>query len=172
VAGAATAATAATVATVAPGDGPASAVAAAEATTRAAPLLAPLEWLAGCWEARSATRVVLEAWMRPEGGCMLGMSRTVRGDSLLEYELVLLRDEEGLLVYEAHPSGQSPARFPATAISDTLLLFEDPQHDFPQRIAYRRASADSLVARVSGTIDGKERAVEFAYRRVPCEAAR
>jgi hypothetical protein len=38
--------------------------------------LAPLGWLAGCWELRQGTRVTLEMWMPPAGELMLGASRT------------------------------------------------------------------------------------------------
>lgn len=73
--------------------------------------IARVAWLEGCWEAASRKRTVEENWMAPRGGSMLGVSRTVRGDSLLEYELVVLREEAARLVYEAHPSGQPVAAF-------------------------------------------------------------
>ena len=44
-----------------------------------------LAWLQGCWEMVSPQRIVEEQWMSPRGGSMLGMSRTVRGDALVEY---------------------------------------------------------------------------------------
>ena len=45
-----------------------------------------LRWLAGCWEMRRDDRITEEQWMLPRGGVMMGMSRTVRGDSLIELE--------------------------------------------------------------------------------------
>ena len=47
-----------------------------------------LHWLAGCWERVSGERTIEEQWMRPRGRSMLGMGRTVRGDSTVEYELM------------------------------------------------------------------------------------
>ena len=66
-------------------------------------------WLAGCWRAESKHRTVEESWMAPRGGSMIGVSRTVRGDSLFEYELVVVREKGGALAYHAHPSGQPAA---------------------------------------------------------------
>jgi hypothetical protein len=125
-------------------------------------------WLAGCWERPSGTRIVEEQWMRPRAGLMLGMGRTVDGDSLVEYEQVLLLERDGRLVYAAAPSGQRPAEFASSAVSDSMVTFENPAHDFPQRIIYRRAGADSLVARVEGVRSGRMRGVDFAYRRAAC----
>jgi hypothetical protein len=112
-----------------------------------------------------------EQWMAPRGDAMLGMSRAVRDGRLVGYELVLIREDTTGLAYEAHPSGQESARFPAILISDTALIFEDLEHDFPQRIGYDRVGADSLVGWIEGTRDGETRRIDFPYRRVRCAQA-
>jgi hypothetical protein len=106
--------------------------------------------------------------MSPRGGVMLGMSRTVAGDRVVEYEALRIETRDGRLVYVAQPSGQSLAEFPATSASDTAAVFANPAHDFPQRILYRRLSRDSIVARVEGVRGGVERGIDFRYARVPC----
>lgn len=133
--------------------------------------VARLDWLAGCWRLDSPRRVVEEQWMAPAGGVMLGMSRTLVGDRTVEHEFVVIRQDEGRLTYTAHPSSQSPATFTARQVSGDEVLFENPQHDFPQRIRYRR-QADQLVASIEGTRDGRARTVQFAYARVACAGAR
>ena len=106
--------------------------------------------------------------MQPRGGLMLGVSRTVIGDSLREYEQVALSQRGAHLVYAATPARQAPAEFVSTAVSDSAVIFENPTHDFPQRIIYRRRGADSLIARVEGMRGGQLRGRDFAYHRVPC----
>ena len=122
-------------------------------------------WLAGCWEMVSEGKVVEEQWLAPRGKSMVGVSRTVRGDSLAGYELMIIREQDGRLAYEAHPSGQPSAVFLSITLSDTLVLFENPQHDFPQRVGYRLIRPDSLSAWIEGRLDGRERRVEFPYQR-------
>src|SRR5688572_19688319 len=94
-------------------------------------------WLQGCWAIESPQRVVEESWMSPRGGTMIGVSRTVGDGRLLEYELIVLREQDGRLAYHAHPSGQASAVFLSTSVTDASALFENPQHDFPQKIGYR-----------------------------------
>jgi hypothetical protein len=106
--------------------------------------------------------------MAPHGGSMLGMSRTVRGGRLAAHELIVLREQDGRVAYEAHPSGQAATVFLSTAVSDTAALFENPEHDFPQRVGYRRVGSDSLLAWIDGTAGGAARRVEFRYARVAC----
>jgi hypothetical protein len=144
------------------------ALAAAAPLSGQTPTVDGLAWLQGCWEAASPQRTVEEQWMAPRGGSMLGMSRTVRGDRLTGHELVVLRERDGRLVYQAHPSGQPAAEFPLKTFSDSIVVFEDPQHDFPQRVGYRRPVGDSLLAWIEGTANGQERRIEFRYRRAPC----
>jgi hypothetical protein len=128
-----------------------------------------LAWISGCWQQTDGTgRVVDEQWMTPRGNTMMGMSRTVRGDSLIEYEQLRISERAGKAVYHALPSGQQPSEFTAAAVSDTLVVFENPQHDFPQRIIYRKRGADSIVARIEGTMNGKSRGVDFPYAKVQC----
>jgi hypothetical protein len=125
-------------------------------------------WMQGCWESATPQRIVEEQWTAPRAGSMLGVGRTVRGERLVEYEFVLLREQDGKLAYEAHPSGQPSAVFTSSTVSDTIVVFENPQHDFPQRVGYRKDGADAIVAWVDGTENGKERRIEFPYRRAAC----
>lgn len=127
-----------------------------------------IAWLQGCWRAESPTRTIEEQWMPPRGRTMLGMGRTVRGDSLHDYELLMLREDAGALAYRAHPAGQPGATFLATEAGDSLVVFANPGHDFPQRVGYRRAGADSLIAWIEGERNGRTRRIEFPFRRVRC----
>ena len=129
---------------------------------------ARLAWLAGCWQLRAGARLTEEQWLAPRGGTMLGVSRTVRGDSLREYEFLRIHEAGDTLVYVAAPSGQPTAEFRAVAVTDGLVTFENPAHDFPQRITYRRTTPDSVVARIEGTAQGVVRGVDFPFARVAC----
>jgi hypothetical protein len=124
-------------------------------------------WLQGCWQMAAEGRVVEEQWMAPAGGVMLGMGRTVRDGKLVEYESVVLREEDGKLAYEAHPSGQPSAVFLSKTLDESSVVFENPTHDYPQRVGYRR-DGDALLAWIDGTANGKARRVDFPYRRVGC----
>ena len=131
-------------------------------------VIASVAWLQGCWQMTAGDRVVEEHWMAPRAGVMLEMGRTVRGNQLVEYEWVLLRDHDGVLDYEAHPSGQAAAVFSARTATANEVVFENTAHDFPQRVGYRR-DGDSLLGWIEGIANGTSRRVEFPYRRVACQ---
>jgi hypothetical protein len=126
-------------------------------------------WLAGCWEMRVGDRFTMEMWMPPAGGTMMGASRTTRATVVREYEQLRLHTSGDTLIYSALPSGQSLADFRSTSISETSLVFENPTHDFPKKITYRRVGADSLVARVEGPgPNNTARGFDFPMRRASC----
>jgi hypothetical protein len=114
--------------------------------------------------------MVEEHRMALRGGSMLGMSRTTTPEKLLEYELTLIHERSGKIVFEARPSGQPAAVFTAKTVGPDSAVFVAPEHDYPQVVGYRRAGADSVVAWIDGNSRGKSRRVEFPYRRVPCPA--
>ncbi|MCL4812879.1 MAG: hypothetical protein KJ061_10360 [Vicinamibacteraceae bacterium] len=125
-------------------------------------------WLEGCWAFQRDDSSVEEHWMAPRGDNMVGTSRTVTSGALKAFELIVLRIRDGRLVYQAHPSGQPSTEFVATVAGDTEVVFENLQHDFPQRIGYRRLGADKVLAWIEGPRRGETRRVEFPYSRARC----
>ncbi|HSJ15183.1 MAG TPA: DUF6265 family protein [Longimicrobiales bacterium] len=126
-----------------------------------------LHWLTGCWESTGADGRIDEQWMAPAGGMMLGMSRTIRGDRTVAYESLRIYEHDSSLVYAAQPSGQSAAEFRSSVVTEAAATFENPEHDYPQRIAYRLAG-DSLIARIEGIRGDAMRGSDFRYVRARC----
>jgi hypothetical protein len=127
-----------------------------------------LDWLAGCWTGTMQDRRVEEHWMKPAGGTMFGMSRTVAGDKTVAFEFLELRQQGTGVAYIARPSGQPQAAFQWVSGNRASARFENPTHDFPQVITYTLNPDGSLLARIEGTSKGKRRAVDFRMRRGGC----
>jgi hypothetical protein len=134
----------------------------------AAAAINQLGWLAGRWRMEKGGRVVEEHWMAPAGGVMLGMSRTIARGQVVEHEFIQIRPGPGgALYFIALPSGQKEAAFQVKSLNATEAVFENLQHDFPQRISYTLQPDGSLLAAIEGPgKDDKVRRVEFPYKRV------
>ena len=126
-----------------------------------------LAWMAGCWRLQAGNRIIDEIWMPPNGGLMLGMSRTVVAGEASAHELMQIRERQGRVVFIAAPAGQPETEFPLVSLSSQQAVFENKAHDFPQRVIYR-ATADGLLGRIEGTQRGTERGIDFPMRRVRC----
>lgn len=102
---------------------------------------------------------------------MLGTSRTIRSGLLVAFEFMQIRvADEGRIALIAQPSGNPPTTFFVKSMNATRVVFENPKHDFPQRVSYARNADGALHARVEGVVDGKERSVDFPMHRVDCTA--
>lgn len=136
-------------------------LAAQDATTSVA-------WLAGCWEARDGARTTFEMWSPPQGGLLVGAGRTVVGTQARAHEHLRLHSAGDTLIYTALPSGQAEAQFRSTVVTDSSFTVENLGHDFPQRLVYTRAGADSITVRVEGPGPNGTRGFTLRFARSHC----
>ena len=123
------------------------------------------DWLAGRWCGGEGSEQVEEQWLAPAGGQMLGVSRTLKGGRMASFEFLRIVDKGGVPTYMAQPGGRPPTEFARTAGGNDWVRFENPAHDFPTRIEYRRIG-EALQAHVSGAGgDGKEAGFALDYVR-------
>jgi len=122
-----------------------------------------LAWIAGDWESDLTGRAVSEEhWTRPAAGTMIGMSRTRVGDRTVSYEFLRIEERGDSIYYIASPKGLCPATdFKLTRASGQEAVFENPEHDFPKRIIYRKNSQGGLTAIVDGGEGTKSEAFDF-----------
>ena len=129
-----------------------------------------LAWLAGCWEREGPERHTIEQWTAPRGGMMLGLNQTTARGRTIAWEYLRIASVDGRLVLTALPSGQAEGSFDAIEMTDSSIVFSNPEHDFPQTVGYRRQPDGSLLGHIEGTEDGKTRSVDFPFDPVPCDA--
>lgn len=130
-----------------------------------------LAWLAGCWSVEGAEPGSGEQWMPLAGGSLLGMSRTVRQQKTVAFEFMrIAQAPDGQVTFFAQPSGKPAASFPARSLDDTEVVFENLDHDFPQRVIYRFVAPAQLRARIEGLRGGSLKRIEFPMVRVNCDA--
>jgi hypothetical protein len=127
--------------------------------------IAELGWISGDWQTAPGGRAQIEEhWTLPAGGSMLGMSRTVAGSKTAEFEYLRIEQRNEGIYYVAQPKGRCPATdFKLTRSSTQEAVFENPTHDFPKRIIYRKTGEDSLTASIDGGEGTKQ--MTFTYRR-------
>lgn len=131
------------------------------------PTINDVGWIGGCWAFDRDGRHVIEHWIAPEGGSMIGVSRTVSGGKTTDWEFLIIREAANGLEYIAQPSRQAPATFTASSVAASQISFTNPTHDFPQRITYTR-DGDGLIAAIEGSMNGRTRRIEFPYKKVSC----
>jgi hypothetical protein len=127
------------------------------------PSLSDLAWMAGSWSGTARGIEMEEHWTAPKGNSMVGIHRDVGKGRTLVFEFLRIEQRGDEIVYLSMPNGRSPATpFALKEVSGTRVVFENPAHDFPQRIIYWKDGAD-LRARIEGTMKGKEAGEEWRW---------
>jgi hypothetical protein len=126
--------------------------------------------MSGRWCGGSPGDSIEEYWMPPHGGVLLGLGRTIKGDRTAGFEYMRIVRVDGVPTFIGQPNGVPPTSFRKTDGGADWIRFENPDHDFPKRVEYRRRGA-GLHAEVSGPgRDGKPRVIPYDYQ--PCPDSR
>lgn len=126
-----------------------------------------LSWMAGHWFAEAGGTTMEEHWSRPDGGLLLGTHRDVRPDGGAFFEFLRIELDGSRAVYHAAPTGRPAVPFALVESGRSRVVFENPAHDYPQRISYER-DGERLTARIEGDTPGGPRASMWVFHRVPC----
>jgi hypothetical protein len=96
------------------------------------------DFLRGCWLTEDSNPFIGgECWRNTADGLDGIAFSTSDGDTTITEYLSIRLDEEGRLVYIAEPVGQERTRFILKEPAEPhRLIFENPEHDFPQVIQY------------------------------------
>ena len=127
------------------------------------PAASSLAWLSGTWITQTAGSWTEERWAPPRAGVLLGTSLSGRGNRAESFDFLrIAADADGKISYWGAPQGAPAVAFALVRASRNELVFENPSHDFPTRIVYRR-DGNWLTATISGP--GGKDAQSWRYRR-------
>lgn len=122
-----------------------------------------VNWIAGNWVASRPTGSTFEErWTAPKGGAMLATSQSVNASGrMFAFEFLRIVERNGGLVYIAQPNGAAPTEFTLTELTTKRAVFDNPRHDYPQRIVYELRADGGLTASTGQLKGGTPRLFEF-----------
>jgi hypothetical protein len=131
--------------------------------------VADLGFMSGCWRGltRSGTTIE-EFYTAPSSNLIIGATRYVRDGRVVDFEFTRIDQTDSGAVITPHPKGVRSVSFAPTVVETNRATWENPKHDFPQRILYTRVATDTLVARIEGRTPSGDRALEWRMVRHAC----
>jgi hypothetical protein len=127
--------------------------------------LKDLAWMVGPWIERKPGVQTEENWTDAKGGLMLGVNRTVREGGQSSFEFLRIAETPTGIIYFASPGGRPAVEFPLLECADRKVVFENPQHAFPQRITYWLDGQGRLCARIEGKKGDKSLSAEWKWEK-------
>lgn len=88
------------------------------------------------------------------------------GDTVFAESLLLVEMASEIFYIPKVVENKYPVPFKLISFEKTKVVFENLEHDFPQRIINVRNSDDSISAYDGGRKNGEERQIEFQFQRV------
>ena len=132
--------------------------------------LAALAFMAGCWRGDAGVdRSIEEQWTAADSDVMLATTRYLDDNTgrTRGWEFSrIVADSSGIVLLPA-PMGNAQGRFRLRGAQAGEASFEDPTHDSPKRIIYRRASARELHVQLDDG-EGSHEVQVLELERVPC----
>ncbi len=131
--------------------------------------LKDFRFLEGSWTMNTIKGRIVESWKWNNDFRMDGISFSISktGDSTLLETIKLYKSADGIF-YEPTGNGatnNSTVGFKLISAKKGIFVFENKNHDFPQRISYQSLSANNILAWIEGTVDGKLKKIEFPYNK-------
>lgn len=127
-----------------------------------------LEWMLGTWEGLDDNELMfVEVWERGTGNSFVGKGATITpdGDTLFK-ETLKIELVEGTPYYVATvPQNPGPVLFKLVEGDKTHAIFENLDHDFPQRIAYTLETKSTMSVKLEGIENGLPRIESLSFEK-------
>lgn len=124
-----------------------------------------LNWLNGTWESTNVKngQTAQESWKFETARKLVGAGITKKGAQIVFEEKLQLLIKDNQIYYVADvATSKQPTWFKLTKLTDTSFVCENPEHDFPKKIAYQ-LNGNKLLA----TISGNGKSIDFNFVKKP-----
>jgi len=127
------------------------------------------QWLIGVWEINTGNGMINESWQMADDSTLVGKSVFIKnGKDTIPQESLTLALRNGEWYYISTVVSQNnnqPVEFKVIYHGRSEFISENPSHDFPQRIAYRKVSDQLMYASIEGRKNGKYGKQNFNFNK-------
>jgi hypothetical protein len=115
--------------------------------------LGKMDWLTATWENKMPEGTLKEIWVKENDSTFSARSFFIKEEDTLHNETILLSQKNDVITYSAKIIGENNDKFidfKLTTTNENSYTFENPSHDYPQKIMYKKVDNNNLVATISG----------------------
>ena len=131
--------------------------------------LEKMNWLLGNWENEMPEGVLTETWTKENDSTFSGTTYfIINKKDTVHSEAIILKQLNDELIYRPTVKGQNndePVDFKLSSESENSFSFENPKHDYPQKIVYKKVNETNLVATISGMQQGKQSTESYPMKK-------
>lgn len=127
-----------------------------------------LYFLEGEWVMPYKEGELVEKWEKTYDKVLEGETFYLKDNEKLSHENISLRLKDARIYYTAKVKGQNngePVPFTLIEIDKNKFIFQNKEHDFPQRITYEIKSYNEFTAIVEGETDKGEKRIIYNFKK-------
>ena len=127
-----------------------------------------MRWLIGNWEMNIEGSKLYENWEKSDKKYSGKSFMTLETDTLFS-ESISLEIKENILCYVVLVKNQNNNQSVVFKFKEFIyneFRFENLEHDYPQRIVYKKINSNKLYARIEGNNNGKVQQYSFLFTKL------
>jgi hypothetical protein len=122
--------------------------------------------LQGLWKSEGNI-LLFEEWLFIADSSLSGRGFSVNDNDTIIYERIRISENDGKLTYFANVSDQNQGKeiaFPLVEVVFNKWIFENSEHDYPNRIIYTFTSDTTFTSRIENMRGNKQK--EFHFKKI------
>ncbi len=129
-----------------------------------------LNWLAGCWQGKSARdgSSINEAWFSPRGGSVMGVGLTYLDGKTVTSEAMRMYDEGGSIKLWLRPAGRPEVTMTLDTIANSVVAFSVKEGEVTTKLRYEKKNETDLVATLRFEQGESRRGADFGFSKIDC----
>ncbi len=127
--------------------------------------LEEIKIIEGKWKLDVENIILFEEWKKVNETIFEGLSYRIEDGEKKVVERLHLLELYDHIVYIAQPGTNQPTLFTLISTENKKFIFENKEHDFPQRVIYHFISENTLYAWIEGEINGEPKRDEYNFIR-------
>lgn len=129
--------------------------------------LALFPWLQGHWKGQMENASIEEKWKKTGPQALEGTGLVMVNNDTVVKEVLRIEKIAGHWCYIASINGKPPVLFSLAEEKENEWVFENKEHDFPQKVVYSRGSNNELIAWIEGVSGGNPSKETYVMHKVP-----
>lgn len=124
------------------------------------------QWLVGKWQGQLNELSISEEWKQEHEQLFTGKGFVVKGSDTLVREILRIEKIANHWVFIPVINPSTPVLFTLVEKNDAQFVFENQEHDYPQRVVYALEKGQ-LHAWIEGQINGQLAREDYWYKKLP-----
>ncbi|MBN8702858.1 MAG: hypothetical protein J0M08_07320 [Bacteroidetes bacterium] len=123
------------------------------------------DWLIGTWHSTMDGSPFTEIWLKKEN-TYYGKAFILNNTDTVFSETLRIEKIDNHWVFIASINHSAPTLFTLIENDTNTLIFENKEHDFPNKVVYENKGHKNMIAWIEGKVKGETKKEEYLYTKV------